>query len=168
MHNSEVAQLLARNPITGDTIFHELAEAGSVPLLNRIRSIIEGPYDSVINELNFRGVTCLHVAASVHRGAHAIQVMELLVEMGANINASDNLSGATVLHDAVWYEDQELATWLCQQPHINLDARRWDGVTAYQMAFMEQNKRMTKILHDNGADCEAPPEPTSTPSKTSH
>ncbi|AIK25693.1 Vank5 [Hyposoter didymator ichnovirus] len=168
MTNSQIAKLFAKNPITGDTIFHELADAGSVPLLKRIRETIDGPYDSIINELNFHGLTCIHVAVKLHRGLHAIQVLELLVEMGADLNAPDNLSGATVLHDTVWYEDRELATWLCQQPHINLDARRWDGVTAYQMASMEQNKRMKEILHSHGASCEQPPEPKTPSSGTSH
>ncbi|BAF45735.1 vankyrin-d8.4 [Ichnoviriform fugitivi] len=164
MNNSQIAKFFARNPITGDTIFHELAEVGSVPLLLRIRETTAGPYDSFINELNFHGVRCVHVAVRVHRGLHAIQVMEQLVKMGADLNAPDNLCGTTVLHDTVWYEDLELVTWLCQQPHINLDARRWDGVTAYQMAFMERNTRMKAILQANGANCEEPPEPRTTSS----
>lgn len=169
MNNSQNAKLFGRNPITGNTIFHELAEAGSVPLLKRIRQTVDDePHDSIINELNFQGLTCIHVAAKAHRRLHAIEVIAVLVQMGANLNGADNLSGATVLHDTVWYEDYKLATWLCQQPHINLDAKRWDGVTAYQMAFMEQNSRMKKILGEGGADCEELPEPTTTSNETSH
>lgn len=164
MNNSQIAKFFGRNPITGDTIFHELAEAGSVPLLQRIRETIAGSYDSIINDLNFHGARCVHVAVRQNRGLHAIQVIEQLVALGADLTAPDYLSGATVLHDTVWYEDRELATWLCQQPHINLDARRWDGVTAYQMAFMERNTRMMAILRANGANCEEPPEPRTTSS----
>ncbi|AHY21963.1 viral ankyrin 4 [Diadegma semiclausum ichnovirus] len=168
MNKSEIAKFLGRNPITGDTIFHELAAAGSVSLLNRIREIFGGPYDSFINKLN-GGATCVHVAAKLHRAHRAIQVIELLVEMGADLNASDYLSGATVLHHAVWYEDRKLVTWLCQQsPRINLDARRRDGLTAYQMAFLEQNGPMKKILQDHGANCEEPQEPGTPSSGPSH
>lgn len=167
MSNSQITKLLGKNPITGDTIFHELADAGSMPLLNRIRETIDGPYDSIINELNDHGLTCIHVAVKQHRGLHAIQVIELLVQMGADLNAPDKLSSSTVLHHTVWYEDRELAEWLCQQPQINLDARRCDGVTAYQMASMEQNKRMKEILRGYGADCEEPPEPRTPLSGTS-
>ncbi|ULM71700.1 viral ankyrin 8 [Diadegma fenestrale ichnovirus] len=168
MDNCEIAKFLSGNPITGDTVFHELAKAGSVALLNRIGEIIDGPYDSFINEVNFCGATCVHVAAKLHRADRAIQVLELLVKLGADLNASHYLSGETVLHHAVWYEDRKLVTWLCQQqPRINLDARRRDGLTAYQMAFLEQNERMKNILQAYGANCEAPRESASTSSGTS-
>lgn len=168
MKHSQITNLFAQNPITGDTIFHELADAGSVTLLHRIRKTIDGPYDSTINKLNFHGLTCIQVAVKSHRGLHAVQLIELLVEMGADLNAPDNLSGSTVLHHTVWYRNYQLAKWLCRQPHINLDARRCDGVTAYQMASMEQNKRMKEILRANGANCEEPPQPKTPSSGTSY
>ncbi|KAJ8874485.1 hypothetical protein PR048_025345 [Dryococelus australis] len=44
----------------------------------------------------------------------------MLVDLGADLNASENRGGNTVLHQVVYRKNYKLAKWLCRQPNINM------------------------------------------------
>lgn len=146
---------------TGNTIFHEIAHDGLLTVLHRIEKSITQPYNHILQKTNNDGDSCIHVAASEHRDQHAINIIKALVDLGADLNGEHGFSKYTVLHLAVWNEDYKLVEWLCQQPQINMESDGWSGLTAYQMAFIENNQRMMNILQTHGASCEMPNEAAS-------
>lgn len=156
MEVTPYGKLFGRNTQTGNTIFHEIAELGSVTLLQRIRDNVTESYSSILREKNYSGEFCGHVAAK-HRGLRAIALLEILVELGADLNAITGCSGDTLLHETASSGDDELAEWLCEQQGINLNAKNYGTLTAYQVAFQRNNQKMMNILRTHGAQCEDPP-----------
>lgn len=151
MATSKFAKVFGKNPETGKTIFHEIAEAGAIQRLRCIRDNAKGPVAAFLREPNKSGDLCTHVAVTAHRGAKAIQLLNVLVQLGADLNALNETTHFTVLHLAVIHSDYELAEWLAKQPHINLNIQGWDGLTAYEMAFIDFDQRMMEILIAHGA-----------------
>nr|ABH10021.1 vankyrin 2 [Campoletis chlorideae ichnovirus] len=149
----QIRGLVGRNDITGNNIFHELAEVGSLTLLYRIRDNIDESFHSILQETNNDGESSIHIAVKKHRGEHAIKLVEVLVSMGADLNGTMGTSGCTVLHITVWRKDYTLAKWLCQQSRINLHAKGWYGLTAYHMAVIENDEQMMDIFKAYGATC---------------
>ncbi|ULM71637.1 viral ankyrin 3 [Diadegma fenestrale ichnovirus] len=151
MDTRRITKLFQKNPETWKTIFHEIAEAGAVPILYRVRDYIQGPIAPFLQEKDRNGDLCTHLAVKSHRGAKAIQILTLLVELGADLNASSGVTHSTVLHLATVGRDYELVHWLVAQPQIDLNVKGWDGLTAYEMAFIENNGRMMDLLISHGA-----------------
>lgn len=156
MESSPIGKLFDREPISGNTIFHVLAELGSLELLYRIRANVDESCHSILNKKNYNGEFSTHVVIRNHRGQHAIKLMEILTTLGADLNTQEGLAGFTALHEAILRDDYEMAAWLCQQPTINLNLKTFGGLTAYQLAFRRKNKEMMDILRKHGANCEEP------------
>lgn len=151
---SDIGGLFGRDVNSGNTIFHEIAELGSLPLLNRILKNVDQRVDWILQTGNYNGELSIHVVAKKWKGLRAIELIKLLVKLGANLNAADEYSGWTLCHLAVSFEDDELLQWLCQQPGIKLDAKTRSRKTAYQMAFRKKKTELMDILRNHGADCE--------------
>lgn len=154
----------------GNTIFHELAYTGSETLLYRIKDIIYEPYASMLQQVNDDGDLSIHVAASRHRGTHAIKIIKALVEMGVDLNATNDVYNFTVLHIAVENDDHILVKWLLEQPQIDLNVNGWDGLTACEMAWIvgDQLTRDTfKKCGVTGAQPGQPAQPQASGSKSS-
>lgn len=149
----KISKLFSKNASTGNTIFHELAYVGSLPLLERFRDSLVEPCTFVLQQFNSDGEFSIHVAANTHRGLHAIRVIKLLRDMGANLDARDDLIGITALHIAVEHRDYTLAKWLCEQSQIDINAEDIDGLTAYQLAREKPDPQMMDILLMHGAKC---------------
>ncbi|AIK25690.1 Vank2 [Hyposoter didymator ichnovirus] len=146
MSVDEIPQISGINPITGNTIFHDAANDGSQELLYNIRDNMTEPYYSILAVENNDGDTCIHVAVKKHTGLRAINLVKVLVELGADLNAQQRTSRCTALLMSVWHGDYELTTWLCQQPGINWRLRNWDSMTALDYAYIIQDQRILKIL----------------------
>lgn len=151
MENSQIEKLSSKNPFTGNTIFHELAYIGSLTLLKRFRDNLDEPCNSILQQFNSDGEFSIHVAANTHRGLHAIKVIKLLRDLGADLDARDNQLGITVLHIAAEHQDYLLAKWLCEQSQIDVNAKDTDHLTAYQIARDKHDHRMMDILRNHGA-----------------
>lgn len=154
MKYSAVRDLFDRNYETGETIFHELAKLGALRILYRIQELTTESFDDLLQLENNRGKLCTHVAAKYHNGFLAIDLIEVLVAMGADLNGRNGSTGETVLHGAVHNGDYELAEWLCGQPGMDLGARNYNGLTAYQLAYKLNDVQLKRILQKAGADCE--------------
>lgn len=156
MEVCEFGKFLARDSNNGNTIFHDLAYEGSLRELQKIRDTYDKQWTTILQETNKKGESCIHVAADMHRGSEVIRLIKVLVDLGADPSAPNTLSSCTVLHIAIYHQDCKLARWLCQQRKVDIHARYWDGLTAYQLALVQNNKRMMNILRIYGADCEEP------------
>lgn len=145
-------KLFRKNPETLKTIFHEIAEAGAIPVLYRVRDHARKSIAPLLQEKDKNGDLCIHLAVKSHRGAKAIQILTVLAELGANLNASNDDTCFTVLHLATMGSDYQLVHWLALQPQIDLNATIWNGLTAYEMAFINMDQRIMDILTAHGAE----------------
>ncbi|BAF45733.1 vankyrin-d8.2 [Ichnoviriform fugitivi] len=150
MSLSESVKLCGRNPITGNTIFHEAAKDGSLELLYSMRDSMQKPYRSILRKKNKDGETCLHVAVKNHTGLLAINLVKVLVELGADLNAQEERSHVTVLFLSVCQGDHELAKWLCWQPGINWRVKHSiTGNTIFHEAAKNGALELLHSIRDN-------------------
>lgn len=150
--------LFDRDDETGETIFHELAKLGALRVLYRIHERTAGAFPALLQIKNYEGDLCTHVAAKYHNGSLAIDLIEILMLMGADLNGRNSGAGETLLHGTVYDEDYELAEWLCRQSQIDLDARNYGGLTAFEIAYKRNDEHLKKIFREAGANCEEPEE----------
>ncbi|BAF45524.1 GfV-B55-ORF1 [Ichnoviriform fumiferanae] len=129
----------------GNNIFHEIAIEGSLLMLRRIRDNVNEQMDTYLSDTNDQGETCIVIAADRHRGRLAIELIEIFVGLGADINGTDN-EGNTALHYTVFNEDHALASWLYQQPGINLNAANHDELTPLGLAIQLNIQGMKAFL----------------------
>lgn len=158
MEKSGFEDLFDRDDETGETIFHELARYGALRVLYRIHERTTGAFVDLLKIKNHKGELCTHVAVKYHNGSLSINLIEVLVLMGADLDERNSCTGETVLHRSVYNGDYELVEWLCRQSKIDLDARNHGGLTAYQIACQRNDKQLQKIFQKAGANCEEPEE----------
>ncbi|XP_057318354.1 NF-kappa-B inhibitor cactus-like [Microplitis mediator] len=149
MDTSKIKKLFERNLYTGENFFHEIARSGDWMWLYEVGHLVDNTTKSLLQEPNYKGENCVHVAASSKRGPQAILLIELLVKMGANLNAGNSCAGDTVLHQVVYNKDYQLAAWLCKQSSINLERQNHARLTPFQTALGDI--KMMKILRTHGA-----------------
>lgn len=142
----------------GNNFLQEICDEGCLGLLLRAGFWLDDKASEVLlQNYNFNGDQCVHIVAKVHRGLKAILLMEALVDLGANINEPDRISGATALHIAVVHEDHQLADWICRQDGVvDKEARDYAGMTAFQVAWKRRDLKMVDLLWELGADGDQP------------
>lgn len=74
----------------------------------------------------------------------------MLVEMGANINATDAL-GQTALHVAAYNDQAELCEYLVLNG-VDTDIKSNDGLTAYQLAMEEELEDVARTIRERSRD----------------
>ncbi|XP_066583486.1 NF-kappa-B inhibitor cactus [Prorops nasuta] len=84
-----------------------------------------------LEQRNYNGEMCLHIASS---GGH-VDLVRLLLRMGADLEAREALSGKNALHLAVEQNRRSVVTFLLQECRPCLDAPTYAGLTAYQLAL---------------------------------
>ncbi len=82
-----------------------------------------------------------------------LKAVKTLVEIGANINATDAM-GQTALHFAAYNEQVELCEYLVLNG-VNTDCEANDGMTAYQLAVAEDLEDVAKIIRERTRDVKA-------------
>lgn len=146
----DVVKLFKKNGRTGYNIFHEIAREGTLTILQRIRDNVDEEIDDLLRELDDQGRTCVHIAAQEQRGQRAIALIQIFVTLGGDIRGTDNI-GYTALHYAVYNNDISLATWLIEQPGINLEVRNQEGLTPHDMACVQALDYMAFLREVHGA-----------------
>nr|AGQ20117.1 AsIV-cont00008-ORF2 [Apophua simplicipes ichnovirus] len=144
-----VDKLFKKNAM-GNNIFHEIAIQGSLMLLQTIRDNVDGQMDTYLSEINDQNESCITIVADRHRGLLAKDLIEIFVDLGADINETDNW-GNTALHYSVFHRDHVLAEWLCQQPGINLNAINNDEHTPLGLAILWNIQSIKTLLESKGA-----------------
>jgi ankyrin repeat protein len=112
------------------------------------------PYQRLPQDLesrNYEGLTCFHLAAV---GGH-INVLRLLLDAGANVNAAEGKSGRTVLHFAVDWGNLSMIAFLLSQRDTDINARTYAGLTPILLAYGRRNHDLVDELFSKGALCES-------------
>ncbi|XP_038215104.1 NF-kappa-B inhibitor cactus-like [Zerene cesonia] len=120
---------------TGSTPFHLAVERNNPDclqaLLGRSSEIPPRKLSTILDQKNYRGQTCVHLAAS----AGHVKLIQMLVYYGADINAMEGLAGWTPLHIAAQRGDAPLVKHLLERcPGVSRDARDYAGRTARRVA----------------------------------
>ncbi|XP_057319147.1 uncharacterized protein LOC130663739 [Microplitis mediator] len=131
---------------TGENIFHVIAKLGWLKTLYTLNVLIDEEIKPWLQMRDKKGDTCVHIAAYRNRGQQAIQLIEKLVDYGADLNARRQYHGDTVLDIAVQRRDYELAVWLCKQPSIDLQTEKYFQHVAHQVALEESHEKKMEIL----------------------
>ncbi|CAH2236535.1 NF-kappa-B inhibitor cactus-like [Pararge aegeria] len=126
---------IATRDLTGDTPLHK-AVSGNYPecLRGLLTPVTDRPtrkLSTIINQKNYKGQTCVHLAASAGR----VELLQMLVFYGADINARDGLAGWTALHVAARRGDVRVAQFLLERcSGVARDARDFAGRTPRRLA----------------------------------
>lgn len=95
----------------------------------------------------FTGLTCLHLAAM---GGY-INIMQLLLNGRANVNATEGKSGRTVLHFAADWGNTAMVKFLLSQRSIDPNVRTYAGLSPMLLAVGRRNSEVVSELLNSGA-----------------
>lgn len=84
-----------------------------------------------LEQRNYDGEMCLHIAVA----AGQVELVRLLLRLGADLEAREALAGKTALHLAVERGCRSVVAFLLQECRPCLDTRTYAGFTAYQIAL---------------------------------
>ncbi|CAH0555926.1 unnamed protein product [Brassicogethes aeneus] len=167
-HQHQIVRLLLvagakKSPrdIRGNTPLHVACQNGDIDCIKALldpvqkieRDLLNLSYqppqiynDVDLNQWNYVGQTCVHVAAS---NGH-VDVLRHLYWYGANINAREGCSGYTALHFAVENRHEEAVKFLLDEcPKLDVNVTTYGGKSALQTTpYISQ--AMTSMLTVNG------------------
>lgn len=102
------------------------------------------------------GKTCLHLAAEKaffpsqffigDRRYYSAIVTHLVTQCEANVNAKEGKAGETILHRAVQSNHMKMVRLLLQFRETDVNCRRYDGKTPYQLATLLNLPPMQELL----------------------
>ncbi|XP_059160323.1 NF-kappa-B inhibitor alpha-like isoform X2 [Physella acuta] len=96
---------------------------------------------------NYEGLTCLHLAAI---GEH-VDVMQLLLAAGADVNQPEGKSGRSVLHLAAEWGNLNMLRFLLSFQETHIDAQTYAGLTPILLAVGRKHEDIVKELFKHGA-----------------
>ncbi|CAD6244536.1 GSCOCT00014325001.2-RA-CDS [Cotesia congregata] len=136
-------EVLTERNSEGENFFHEAARCGSFSIIARFTPFIRGNcVAAALNTTNIAGQMSIHVAAVTHEKWYAAKLIDILVELGADINGQESVEGNTALHLAVNRRDYQLVEWLCCQPGIDLKLCNAKNLSPFELAQINRNKMM--------------------------
>lgn len=104
-----------------------------------------------MNVRNYEGETCLHIAV---RHGHT-SIVNLLLDVGADINVGDGKSGRTALHIASELNNVDLVKLILYRSDAKVDARNYAGLTPVQLAYGRGHKDSVNVIcRHMGVFCE--------------
>ncbi|KAK1116797.1 hypothetical protein K0M31_018077 [Melipona bicolor] len=114
------------------------------------------PLPQNLEQRNYDGEMCLHIAAS----SGQVEIVRLLLRLGADLEAREALAGKTALHLAVERGCRSVVAFLLQECRPCLDTQTYAGITAYQLALCFDSQLARELVR-LGATPEPLPEPDS-------
>uniref|UniRef100_A0A182QBJ6 Uncharacterized protein n=1 Tax=Anopheles farauti TaxID=69004 RepID=A0A182QBJ6_9DIPT len=149
----------------GNTALHLASSRGNVDCVKALlaplspNEIAHGAANTKIPQdlelWNYDGKTCVHLAAE----AGCIDVVRCLIDAGADINAREGKSGHSPLHISIEQGNEELANFLLDEcPCLSLEAVTYAGLTAYQLALIQDKRILVSGLTKHGAETLSPAE----------
>ncbi|XP_045768886.1 NF-kappa-B inhibitor cactus [Maniola jurtina] len=126
---------VASRDLAGETPLHKAVAGNHTDCLRGLLTpVTDRPMrklSTVINQKNYKGQSCVHLAATAGR----VELLQMLVFYGADINAREGLAGWTPLHVAARRGDVALARFLLERcGGVAKDARDYAGRTARRLA----------------------------------
>ncbi|CAJ1077090.1 NF-kappa-B inhibitor epsilon [Xyrichtys novacula] len=132
----------------GNTALHMACQHGQTECATEMTSEVSlSKLAPVLETQNWRGLTCLHLAALNRQH----QIMCLLMKKGADLNIQEGTSGKTALHLAVELHDITSVKHLLSKG-ANVDAAMFNGCTALHLAVGRQDAAIAHLLCQSGAD----------------
>lgn len=105
--------------------------ANSTKILNNLYLLVFYYLFNKNCSLLFSGEMCIHLAAS---GNH-VELVRLLLRLGADLDAREGLAGRTALHLAIEHGCKGVLKFLLEECRPSLDVPNYAGYTAYQIAL---------------------------------
>jgi ankyrin repeat protein len=102
-----------------------------------------------IYTLNDREESLLHLA--IDKGCE-LRIINLLIEMGIDINYNNTYDGYSALHIAVEYENEELVKLLLSYDETDIELKTSNYETALHIACKYNNYNIVKILVESGSE----------------
>ncbi|KAG8039270.1 hypothetical protein G9C98_003577 [Cotesia typhae] len=118
MESDLILQMLSSRNASGGNYFHEACQAGSLALLLRAAEWMNRPIPSILTVRDYDGEQCTHIIVK-NKDFCTKEMMEIVLNLGADINGQEWLGGSTPLHLCVWERNYELAEWLCRAPDFS-------------------------------------------------
>lgn len=116
--------------------------------LKLIRCLISN--EANVNEKNSDGQTALHVAAIENKKDSHFSAIEVLLRVGANVNAQDKIKNRTALHYSVNYANfKSVQLLLSFKANVNLTDLQEE--TPVFEAVASQNVEVLQLLIDHGS-----------------
>ncbi|KAJ0175529.1 hypothetical protein K1T71_008688 [Dendrolimus kikuchii] len=108
---------------------------------------------SVLEEKNYRGQACVHIAAS----AGHVETLQSLVYYGADINSAENLAGWTPLHIAARRGDVRMVQYLSERcSGVTVRARDYAGRTPRHLArYTKAEKLFVNFKDDSDTESDS-------------
>jgi ankyrin repeat protein len=128
----------------------EIFEAVKANDLGKVKALLEKDA-SLLRVKDSNGSTPLHSASMTG----AVAVAEILVSMGADINAQDG-RGYTSLHYACQFNAEPIAVLLIEKG-ASIDLKENRGMSPLSLAARSGNLRVVKLLVEKGADVNPAP-----------
>lgn len=148
-----ILQMLSARSDSGGNYFHEACQAGSLALLLRAAEWMDRPIPSILTVRNYSGEQCTHIIVK-NKDICAQEMMNIVLNLGADINGQEWRSGFTPLHLCVLERNYKLAEWLCRAPGIDLEATNYAGQTVYQLALERKDNQIMEMMKRAGAKCD--------------
>ncbi|XP_028253366.1 NF-kappa-B inhibitor epsilon [Parambassis ranga] len=132
----------------GNTALHVACQHGQMDCTTEMtRDISLSKLAPILEIQNWRGLTCLHLAALNRQH----NIMNLLMKKGADLNIQEGTSGKTALHLAVELHDITSVKLLLSRG-ANVDAAMFNGCTPLHLAVGRQDAAIANLLCQSGAD----------------
>jgi len=100
---------------------------------------------------NYDGEYCVHLAAQ----GNYVDILRQLIYSGADINERECKSGHTALHVAIARKNEDVVNFLLEEGakfNLNLETCTYSGMTAFQFAYILENKTLQHNLEKMGAE----------------
>ncbi|XP_004867613.2 NF-kappa-B inhibitor alpha [Heterocephalus glaber] len=126
----------------GNTPLHLACEQGCLASVGVLTQTCTAQrLHSILQATNYNGHTCLHLA-SIH---NYLGIVELLVSLGADVNAQEPCNGRTALHLAVDLQNPDLVSLLLK---CGADVNRvtYQGYSPYQLTWGRPSTRIQQQL----------------------
>ncbi|XP_076655910.1 NF-kappa-B inhibitor cactus [Halictus rubicundus] len=140
---------------TGD-LASAMALTDTLTPLERSYLLPEGKVPALpqnLEQRNYDGEMCLHIAAA----SGQVDLVRLLLRLGADLEAKEALAGKTALHLAVERGCRSVVAFLLKECRPCLDSQTYAGITAYQIALCLDSQIASELVRE-GATPEPLPE----------
>ncbi|XP_067392900.1 nuclear factor NF-kappa-B p100 subunit isoform X1 [Emydura macquarii macquarii] len=132
----------------GNSLLHLALHADDEAMLRMLLGHLGSSAPCLLSTPNYHGLLPVHLAVKLK----SLTCLDLLVKMGADVNAVERQGGRTPLHLAVEMENLNVATHLVKKLGADVNARTFAGNTPLHLAAGLGSPTLTKMLIKAGAD----------------